>query len=156
MNILQTISGFGANSGGPSTCTYDLVATLNRLNCCTDILTLQSSDLTNRLMGFGEDWIKALPPDEITPFGFSNNLLSYNFLNETISSKSKEYEVNELINERNQDKQLKDNIIVLDHYSQFSKDDKEIIEELFVKLVTARKSMSLKAEHKIGLENYLE
>ena len=34
----------------------------------------------------------------------SNNLLSYNFLNETISSKSKEYEVNELINERNQDK----------------------------------------------------
>ena len=87
---------------------------------------------------------------------YSNNLLSYNFLNETISSKSKEYEVNELINERNQDKQLKDNIIVLDHYSQFSKDDKEIIEELFVKLVTARKSMSLKAEHKIGLENYLE
>ena len=81
---------------------------------------------------------------------------SYNFLNETISSKSKEYSVNELIKERNQDKQLKDNIIVLDHYSQFSKDNKDVIEELFVKLVTARESMRLKPEHKMGLENYLE
>ena len=87
---------------------------------------------------------------------YSNNLLSYNFLNETISSKSKEYSVNELIKERNQDKQLKDNIIVLDHYSQFSKDNKDVIEELFVKLVTARESMRLKPEHKMGLENYLE
>ena len=87
---------------------------------------------------------------------YSHNLLSYNFLNETISSKSKEYSVNELIKERNQDKQLKDNIIVLDHYSQFSKDNKDVIEELFVKLVTARESMRLKPEHKMGLENYLE
>ena len=76
---------------------------------------------------------------------YSNNLLSYNFLNETISSKSKEYEVNELINERNQDKQLKDNIIVLDHYSQFSKDDKEIIEELFVKFSYCKKEYELKS-----------
>ena len=83
---------------------------------------------------------------------FSN----YNFINETVSSKSKEFSINELIKERNHDKQLKDKIIAIDHYSQFSKEDKEVIEELFVKLVTARKSMSLKAEHKIGLENYLE
>ncbi len=87
---------------------------------------------------------------------YSNNLLNYNFLNETISSKSKEFIINELIKERNHDKQLKDKIIAIDHYSQFSKEDKEVIEELFVKLVTARDSMRLKPEHKLGLENYLE
>ena len=87
---------------------------------------------------------------------YSNNLLDYNFINETVFSKSKEFSINELIKERNHDKQLKDKIIVIDHYSQFSKEDKEVIEELFVKLVTARDSMRLKPEHKMGLENYLE
>lgn len=87
---------------------------------------------------------------------YSNNLLNYNFINETASSKTKEFSINELIKERNHDKQLKDKIIAIDHYSQFSKEDKEVIEELFVKLVTARDSMRLKPEHKMGLENYLE
>lgn len=87
---------------------------------------------------------------------YSNNLLNYNFINETVSSKSKEFSINELIKERNHDKQLKDKIIAIDHYSQFSKDDKDVIEELFIKLVTARESMSLKPEHKMGLETYLE
>ena len=87
---------------------------------------------------------------------YSNNLLDYNFINETVSSKTKEFSVNELIKERNHDEQLKDKIIIIDHYSQFSKDDKAVIEELFVKLVTARDSMRLKPEHKMGLENYLE
>lgn len=87
---------------------------------------------------------------------YSNNLLYYNFINETVSSKSKEFSINELIKERNHDKQLKDKIIAIDHYSQFSKEDKEVIEELFVKLVTARDNMSLKPEHKMRLENYLE
>ena len=87
---------------------------------------------------------------------YSNNLLDYNFINETVFSKSKEFSINELIKERNHDKQLKDKIIAIDHYSQFSKEDKEVIEELFVKLVTVRKSMSLKQQHKLGLENYLE
>lgn len=87
---------------------------------------------------------------------YSNNLLNYNFINEMVSSKSKEFSINELIKERNHDKQLKDKIIAIDHYSQFSKADKEVIEELFVKLVTARDNMSLKPEHKMRLENYLE
>ena len=87
---------------------------------------------------------------------YSNNLLNYNFINETVSSKSKEFSINELIKERNHDKQLKDKIIAIDHYSQFSKEDKEVMEELFVKLVTARDNMSLKSQHKLGLENYLE
>lgn len=87
---------------------------------------------------------------------YSNNLLNYNFINETVSSKTKDFSINELIKERNHDKQLKDKIIAIDHYSQFSKEDKEVIEELFVKLVTARDSMHLKPEQKMGLENYLE
>ena len=87
---------------------------------------------------------------------YSNNLLNYNFINEMVSSKSKEFSINELIKERNHDEQLKDKIIAIDHYSQFSKEDKEVIEELFVKLVTARDNMSLKPEHKMRLENYLE
>ena len=87
---------------------------------------------------------------------YSNNLLNYNFINEMVFSKSKEFSINELIKERNHDKQLKDKIIAIDHYSQFSKEDKEVIEELFVKLVTARDNMSLKPEHKMRLENYLE
>lgn len=87
---------------------------------------------------------------------YSNNLLNYNFINEMVSSKSKEFSINELIKERNHDKQLKDKIIAIDHYSQFSKEDKEVIEELFIKLVTARDNMSLKPEHKMRLENYLE
>lgn len=90
---------------------------------------------------------------------YSDKLLLYNFINENSENNTgdfKTYEESELIEERNRDHQFNDKIIVLEHYSQFSKDDKEIIEELFVELVTARKSMSLKAEHKLGLENYLE
>lgn len=77
MKILQTIAGFGAKSGGTSTCTYDLVTALNQLNCQTDILTLNSNDPTNRLMGVGEQWIKALPYDGKTPFGYSHNIVHY-------------------------------------------------------------------------------
>lgn len=83
----------------------------------------------------------------------------YNFINENSENNTgdfRTYEESELIEERNHDHQFNDKIIVLEHYSQFNKDDKEIIEELFVELVTARKSMSLKQQHKLGLENYLE
>lgn len=90
---------------------------------------------------------------------YSDKLLLYNFINENSENNTgdfKIYEESELIEERNYDHQFNDKIIVLEHYSQFSKDDKDVIEELFIKLVTARESMSLKPEHKMGLENYLE
>lgn len=77
MRILQTIAGFGAKSGGTSTCTYDLVTALNQLNCQTNILTLKPNDPTNHLMGVGEQWIKALPYDGKTPFGYSHNIVHY-------------------------------------------------------------------------------
>lgn len=74
MKILQTISGFGAHSGGTSTCTYDLILALHAERGMVDLLTLSSKDPTDRLMGMGEEWIHALPNDAITPFGYSANM----------------------------------------------------------------------------------
>ncbi|ADY37294.1 glycosyl transferase group 1 [Phocaeicola salanitronis DSM 18170] len=70
MKILQTIAGFGAHSGGTSTCTYDLLSAMRVIGCDVDLMTIQSTDL----MGKGEAWIKALPNDAITPYGYSRNM----------------------------------------------------------------------------------
>ena len=70
MKILQTISGFGAHSGGTSTCTYDLLTAMHRIGCNVDLMTVDTDDL----MGKGEEWIKALPNDTISPYGFSSNM----------------------------------------------------------------------------------
>lgn len=70
MKTLQTIAGFGSHSGGTSTCTYDLLAAMHRIGCDVDILSLRSIDL----MGKGETWIKALPNDSVTPYGYSRNM----------------------------------------------------------------------------------
>ena len=74
MKILQTIAGFGAHSGGTSTCTYDLISALQELPCDVDLLTLLSKDASDKLMGEGEEWIKALPNDSVTPYGYSSNM----------------------------------------------------------------------------------
>ena len=68
--ILQTIAGFGAHSGGTSTCTYDLLSAMHNIGYYVDLMTIQSNDL----MGDGEEWIKALPNDAITPYGYSSNM----------------------------------------------------------------------------------
>ena len=70
MKNLQTIAGFGAHSGGTSTCTYDLLSAMHGIGCDVDLMTFQSTDL----MGKGEAWIKALPDDAITPYGYSQNM----------------------------------------------------------------------------------
>ncbi|WP_297901600.1 glycosyltransferase [uncultured Parabacteroides sp.] len=70
MNILQTISGFGSHSGGTSTCTYDLITAMYKVGCPVDLLTLSSPDLMRK----GESWIKALPNDAVTPYGYSRNI----------------------------------------------------------------------------------
>lgn len=70
MKILQTIAGFGAHSGGTSTCTYDLLSAMHRIGCHADLMTMQSDDL----MGHGEEWIKALTNDALTPYGYSSNM----------------------------------------------------------------------------------
>lgn len=70
MKILQTIAGFDMHSGGTSTCTYDLLAAMQRIEYPVDLLTLESTDL----MGNGELWIKALPNDSISSYGYSRNM----------------------------------------------------------------------------------
>ena len=70
MKVLQTIVSFGSHDGGTSTCTYDLLSTINRIGYSTDLLTLQSADL----MGNGEVWMKVLSNDAITPYGYSRNI----------------------------------------------------------------------------------
>lgn len=75
--ILQTIAGFGAHNGGTSTCTYDLLSTMNKTSCIIDLLTPESTDI----MGHGESWIKAVPNDTVTPYKYSRNICR--FLNET-------------------------------------------------------------------------
>ena len=70
MNILQTIAGLSAHSGGTSTCTYDLLSAMQRIGFPIDLMTLQSNDL----LGKGENWIKILPNDAISPYGYSSNM----------------------------------------------------------------------------------
>lgn len=75
--ILQTIAGLGAHRGGTSTCTYDLLSTINKTLCTIDLLTPESPDI----MGNGESWIKVVPNDTVTPYEYSSNISR--FLNET-------------------------------------------------------------------------
>ena len=70
MKILQTIAGFGAHGGGTSTCTYDLLTAMHKIGCNVDLLSVQADDL----MGHGETWIKAIPNDSITSYGYSRNM----------------------------------------------------------------------------------
>lgn len=70
MKVLQTIAGFGAHSGGTSTCTYDLLVAMHKIGCDIDLLSIQTDDL----MGKGEFWIKALYNDSYTPYGYSHNM----------------------------------------------------------------------------------
>ena len=73
MKILQTIAGLGAHSGGTSTCTYDLIAAMHAAGCDVDLMTLRCDDL----LGRGEGWIKALPDDAISPYGYSRNMTQW-------------------------------------------------------------------------------
>lgn len=77
MKILQTIAGFGAHSGGTSTCTYDLLSAMHGMGCDVDLMTVKVKDPTDKLMGQGEKWIKALDNDCRTPYGWSPNMTRF-------------------------------------------------------------------------------
>lgn len=70
MKTLQTISGLSAKSGGPSTCTLDLLDGLYDINAGVDLLTVSSPDI----LGAGSPWLKVEPCDYKTPLGFSKNI----------------------------------------------------------------------------------
>lgn len=74
MKVLQTIAGMSASSGGPSTCTLDLMNALYSINAPVDLLTLDVTDPADGLMGKDKDWIKVLPNDAVTPYAYSGNM----------------------------------------------------------------------------------
>ena len=64
-------------SGGTSTCTYDLLNAMHRQGSDVDLMTVQTRNPNDRLMGCGEDWIKALPNDCKSPYGYSANMTRF-------------------------------------------------------------------------------
>ena len=77
MKVLQTIAGFGALYGGIATCTYDLISAMHHIGFPADLLTLEVRDGSDELMGKGEDWIKALPNDAVTPYEYSRGITQF-------------------------------------------------------------------------------
>ena len=75
MKVLQTISGLGARSGGPSTCTLDLMNGLCGLggDCAVDLLTVSSPDI----LGKESKWLKEVPNDCRPPFMVSRNVQQF-------------------------------------------------------------------------------
>lgn len=74
MKVLQTIAGLGASSGGPSTCTYDLLCALHREGCNVELMTMESSDL----LGRDAPWMKALPQDAtFGGYAYSKNMREF-------------------------------------------------------------------------------
>ena len=70
MRVLQTISGLSAKSGGPSTCTLDLMEGLHDIGASVDLLTVMSPDI----LGKGRPWLREMPNDCKTPLGISKNM----------------------------------------------------------------------------------
>lgn len=89
MKVLMTIPGLSAKSGGPSTCTLDMMEGLWDVThpglmqqscgssgskvlgeCRVDLLTISSNDI----LGKGRPWLKDVPNDYRTPFVISRNI----------------------------------------------------------------------------------
>lgn len=79
MKVLHTIGGFGAKSGGTSTCTYDLLSAINSLDdsSVAELLTPSVTDKTDRIMGNCEPWIKVVENDYRTPLSYSSNMSDF-------------------------------------------------------------------------------
>lgn len=73
--MLQTIAGLNAKSGGPSTCTRDLMDGLSCLGGenTVDLLTVSSPEI----FGEGSKWLKVVPNDYRTPFVISKNIRKF-------------------------------------------------------------------------------
>lgn len=72
MNVLHTIPYFNKSSGGPTSCTYNLVKGLNKLGTPTEVLTFQPDK--DDIVAF-DDYIHYLPDDRKTPLWLSRNFI---------------------------------------------------------------------------------
>lgn len=70
MKVLQTISDLSAKSGGPSTCTLDLLNGLSDIHAEVDLLTFSSDDI----LGKGNSWLKEVSNDTKMPLDISKNI----------------------------------------------------------------------------------
>lgn len=77
MRVLQTIQEFGVHKGGISSSTYELISAMHKTGSHVDLLTLDIKDKNDRQTGCGEEWIKVLPNDAKTPYGYSDNIKNF-------------------------------------------------------------------------------
>lgn len=68
MKILHTISGLSKSSGGPSSCTYNLLKGLNSAGVEADVLTIGCDDVIGN-----DSFIIAVDNDAANPFVYSKN-----------------------------------------------------------------------------------
>lgn len=74
MKVLQTISGMSAKSGGPSTCTLDMMNGLYDIHACTDLLTVKCAHPEEYNLGEGRPWLHEVENDCKTPFVILRNV----------------------------------------------------------------------------------
>lgn len=72
MKVLQSIPFMLASQGGPSTCTCDLLQGLYENGANVDLLTSKCSNLKDRNLGEGSQWLKEVNMDYRTPLALSN------------------------------------------------------------------------------------
>ena len=73
MKVLNTIPGLSSKSGGPSTCTLDMMEGLYDIGAEVDLLTVSSDDM----LGRGCPWLKEVPNDCKMPFVISRNIQKF-------------------------------------------------------------------------------
>lgn len=73
MKVLQTINGMPAKSGGPATCTRDLLEGLFEIGADVRLLTAKSKNPDVHNLGEGRPWLIELQNDFKSPLGLSNN-----------------------------------------------------------------------------------
>lgn len=77
MRVLQTISGMSAKSGGPSTCTLDMMSGLYDISANTELLTVKCDNPNEHNLGEGSAWMHEVEYDCKTPFVISKNVQQF-------------------------------------------------------------------------------
>lgn len=76
MKILHCIPNLNLSSGGPSLSVWSLVTGLRRLNIDVDIVTYESQDGNDKMIGKGS-FVKAIPSPRFSRFGYSVSLKNF-------------------------------------------------------------------------------
>ena len=76
MKVLHSISGLNLSSGGPSLSVWSLLTGLRELNVDAEIVTYQSQQKNDEMIGEGS-FVKAIPSPRFKRFGYSALLSSY-------------------------------------------------------------------------------